>query len=68
MFKIEKSVPLTKGRNSYPFPQMEIGDSFALPSELRISVSNAATAWGKVNGRKFTVQRDGDQHRCWRVA
>jgi len=59
-YKIEKGVPLPKGR--YPFPTMEVGDSFEFSDSLS-SVRSAASYWGRTHGQKFTARKN----RCWRV-
>lgn len=68
MFKVEKGIPVAAGKGKYPFREMEVGDSFALPSGAASRVRIAAAHWGKVNSQKFTVKGDGDAHRCWRIA
>lgn len=71
---IEKNVSMSKlspvGRKSiYPFGQMEIGDSFKVPSDKLISVRNASSIYGTRNGKKYTVRKMEDgTHRCWRTA
>ena len=80
--KIEKNVPVPsgagRGRNPlYPFTDMEIGDSFALPlvaeaggSTATNRVNQAASQHSRRHGAKFTVRtlRDEGIVRCWRVA
>ena len=66
---IDRDVPLPEPRSNrtiYPFRQMEVGDSFSLPYHTRIA--NAAFAFGKINGLKFTTAKVGDMIRVWRVA
>ncbi len=72
-FTIEKGVPLSDARKTtrlkYPFPDMEIGDSFCVPGDRRNTLSVAASLYGKRNGLKFTVSCQGDGRvRCWRVS
>lgn len=64
--RIEKNVPLPQ---RYPFAQMEIGDSFAVPENVsRTAVSIAAHRHGKEHGTKFTVRMMPDRSfRCWRI-
>lgn len=64
--RIEKNVPLPQ---RYPFAQMEIGDSFAVPEGInRTRVSVAAKRHGDKHGQKFTVRIMPDRSfRCWRV-
>ena len=64
---IDKGIPLPK---RYPFDQMEVGDSFAVPEGInRTRVSVAAMRYGRDHGMKFTVRQMPDRSlRCWRIA
>ena len=64
--KVEKGMPIP---NRYPFDEMEVGDSFALPPGVaRNTVSVAAGRYGEKHAMKFTVRRMDDKTlRCWRV-
>jgi hypothetical protein len=73
MFKVEKNVArqgFGKGDQTrkYPFPEMEVGDSFHF-QQRDSRVGTAAYAWGKANGgKKFSVRKQADgTYRCWRV-
>lgn len=81
-FKIEKGIPMpniTSGRpRIYPFPEMEVGDSFAVPITDEILcgqnknarlLSSAATAYTRKYGGKFSVKLDRPNKvmRCWRL-
>lgn len=66
-YKIEKGVPLIRPRGSYPFGEMEVGDSFAISSAQRKNVSAAAAAYGKSHGRKYAVRKSVIGARCWRI-
>ncbi len=63
---IEKNVPMPL---RYPFAQMEVGDSFALPPGVgRTTVNVAAKRYADKHGGKFTVRLMPDRsYRCWRV-
>jgi hypothetical protein len=67
-YQIEKGIPLPgnlNGRASvYPFPQMEVGDSFAFEPDRYNTVRRAATYWGGDHGVKFSVSTI--HNRCWR--
>lgn len=71
---IERGVPLPKyrRRKTYPWPTMEVGDSFTEPfteSRLRSLRTLAATA-GKRYGRYFIVRldpKDPSLIRVWRA-
>ncbi len=70
-FKVEAGVsfPERKERTAkYPFWKMEVGDSFAFPSDLHRRVVSAASAYGSEHDRKYSVIRTGDGYRCWRTA
>lgn len=64
--KIEKNVPLPR---RFPFDDMQVGDSFAIPSEVhRTTVSVAANRYGAKHGVKFTVRlMPNRSYRCWRI-
>lgn len=77
MFKIEKGVPIKSSRSDYPFDDMEVGDSFAVPvtSESPTAVKNrlsAACAYHqrKLAPRKFIVRVEVGSRkvRVWRTA
>ena len=66
MIKIDKDFPLP---TKYPFEQMEVGDSFALPpSASRENVAAATSRYGKNHKKIFTVRKSNDgTFRCWRL-
>lgn len=81
--KIDRGVPAPPPANGrpriYPFPSMEVGDSFAVPllgvirkhEDLAVDrVRNAAVFYSRNHGGKFTVRIDRENGvvRCWRVA
>lgn len=69
--KIEKGVPIPRKGLKYPWPEMEVGDSFAFfpnlkPVSAYAATHNASKAYAP---RKFEARRDADGNmRCWRVA
>lgn len=67
-YLVEKDVPIPtnlKGRKSvYPFPEMEVGDSFSFEPDRYNTVRRAATYWGGDHGVKFSVS--SVHNRCWR--
>lgn len=83
MIKIEKGVPIPSRRRVTAvglehFEAMEVGDSIAvpLPKEYRDKptvwtgtnrLRNAAYAYGKRTGKKFTVRAMPNEIRLWRV-
>lgn len=79
---IDKHVPTPPPSNGrprkYPFPDMVVGDSFAVPlaGETRdgedhaaVKLRCAAIRYARVHGGKFTVRTDREAGvaRCWRV-
>lgn len=77
MYEIEKGIEPPKGqmgrRRSYPFPDMEIGDSFFVPFEegdlkVKAAVQAAATHYGKRHGMKFATRSIEGGIRVWRLA
>jgi len=70
-YKVEKNVPLPNNHyGSYPFKDMDIGDSFLLHGwKERGKIGNAATKYGRRNNKKFRVLNvEGDTYRCYRVS
>jgi hypothetical protein len=72
VFKIEKGVELPPERQSastYPWRQMEIGDSFVIEKSLVGRASVAAAYFSRRNpGFKFTMRKQADgTRRIWRV-
>lgn len=84
---INKGVPPpigagTPGRSIYPFGEMEVGDSFAVPlsgekskggnDKVTDRISSAVSAFKKRadRGLKFSVHTDRSEGvvRCWRMA
>lgn len=71
MFKIEKNVPRPhyNAHGKYPFKDMEVGDSFLINDNTKYqAVGNAASVFGKIHKRKFSIRKTPEGHRCWRVA
>lgn len=81
--QIEKNIPLPPraydkaGRNTrYPFPDMEIGDSFILklsadPKKARakrVSISGLMLYHARKRGAKYASRRLADGLRVWRIS
>lgn len=73
---VQKKVPMPPiirrgmngtGRPKYPWAAMEIGDSFAFPTNIGRQ-SYAAAIQASKGGKKFRVARYEQHYRCWRVA
>ena len=71
-YKIEKDVPMpeTTRQTTYPFSDMEVGDSFFAPDKTSEQLRNASSHWRKKKGWKFTAQNviedDVQGARIWR--
>jgi hypothetical protein len=73
--RIQKNVPMPPrtshgGRQypTYPWLQMEIGDSFLFPRHVGRGCYSAATQASYRLKRKFEVHKVEDGWRCWRTA
>lgn len=74
-FVIEKGVPLpaSRARSSYPFADMNIGDSFLVSAgaddmaKQSSKVAVAARNYGKRSERKFAIRKVEGGARVWRV-
>jgi hypothetical protein len=65
--KVEKNIPIPK---RWPFDEMKVGDSFAVPPDVkRTTINVSAMRFGLKHGMKFTVRQMPDKSfRCWRIA
>jgi hypothetical protein len=74
MIAIEKGVDIPAGRMrkrlSYPYGEMEVGDSFVVENDCASRMVNVCGMNRKMGlrlGRKFTARKQGDDIRIWRV-
>lgn len=80
MYEIEKYVidknipiPLARRNSKYPFKDMEINDSFAIPvvnkKDTRKIQTRIVAAFYKIKGKKFTTRiiPDKKEVRVWRI-
>lgn len=70
MYTIEKNIPAPDSRSKYPFPQMEVGDSFFVPGNEIVGsrVSVAMNYYKKKNPKKsFISRKSADGMRIWRT-
>jgi hypothetical protein len=70
LFEIEQGVPYDKPVNSsYPFHKMAVGDSFQFDGDSKAvqRIRSAANIYGKRNGMKFSVRKDNENFRVWRL-
>lgn len=67
--KIERGVPLPPARNQrlYPYPQLEIGESFFVPSGRQAEIATQAWRWSKKLQRKFVTRTRPGGVRVWRI-
>lgn len=72
LHKIVKNVPLPTGagnRGKYKWKEMEVGDSFVTTSSVA-AVTSSARSFGLhcQPPRKFTVRKEGELTRVWRLS
>lgn len=79
MYALESNIPVAPKKYAprpnrkcwrYPFHTMEIGDSFFIAPDRYGElprVAQAAGAWGKPKGRKFTTRTVDGGIRVWRI-
>lgn len=68
---IDHDTPLPEDgqhRAVYPWADMQVGSSFALPRAKYATLKAAAYLRGKRHGERYTVRVRGDEARVWRVA
>ena len=70
ILEIKKGVamPPPKVVFSYPYEDMEVGDSFVVPVTYRAKVLNANYRASKRTGFKFTSKTEGNVFFVWRTA
>jgi len=72
-YKLDDNVPLPEAntQSSYPFAEMQVGQSFFAPGKTTDQLSNAAGHWRKKKGMKFTIRKTVENDiagaRCWRT-
>lgn len=69
MYQIEKNVPIPQQRKrySYPYAQLQVGESFLVTGMKMQSLSNMNLRNGKSLGRRFVCRKEGDGIRIWRI-
>lgn len=70
-FKIDKDVPIISSdtvKLRWPFGEMEVGDSFLIPEDIKPRVISAASYYGLRHKKKFSIRKTTDGYRCWRIA
>lgn len=66
MTTIQKGIPFPTSR-VYPFPKMNVGDSFVVGRIEYKRLSFQASTYGKKHNKKFSIRSILDGVRCWRV-
>lgn len=64
--QIEKNIPMRKA-TVWPFPEMEVGDSFLAPLNKENSVRRMGCYYQEKLGWTFTGRRQEDGYRIWRT-
>jgi hypothetical protein len=70
-FKVVKNIKIperTYAQRDFPFDEMQVGDSFEVPAEAVASARQLVSRFARKTGRKFSVRRYMNSHRCWRVS
>ncbi len=70
-YKVVSDVPIPEfnhAKKTYPFAEMNIGDSFVASFEQLTRVRSAASAYGIRTDKKFSVRKINRECRCWRVS
>lgn len=75
MYQIEKghAIPANLDwapRQKYPFPDMQVGDSFYVGDALADAerVRGAMKSFAKNHSMRFTLRKHDIGYRCWRTA
>lgn len=76
-YAVESGIPIASrkgGEKTYPFLNMQIGDSFALETSSHrecVNVRGAISNWNRAHApMKFALRLDPNtsKYRCWRIA
>jgi hypothetical protein len=68
--EVERGIgmPMPRVVYSYPYEEMDVGDSFTVPVSARQKVLNANYRAFKRLGLKFMAKTEGEVVRVWRTA
>jgi len=66
-YEIEKGIAAPKP--TFPFEEMEAGDSFLINSDEYVKLNSAMQSYRRKHpNKKFTTRKANEtQHRCWRL-
>lgn len=69
MLEIEKNIPMPEipVKREFPYQNLEVGDSFFVEGIKNQLMLNRNYLEGKRLGRKFTLRREGNGVRIWRI-
>ena len=69
MIEITKKVPLpeVRSKNVYPYDEMEVEDSFYVEGVSSQNICNCNYKRNKLGDKKFTVRKEGNGFRVWRI-
>lgn len=73
-FKIEDGIPVANtayNSSRYPFGELQVGQSFAIPRAIFPGAQNAGYSWVRRHPGiklKFRLDGKGKDGRCWRIA
>jgi hypothetical protein len=69
--KIEQGIAIPfAGKRKYPFPSMNVGDSFFVEADFKTqaSIRSNSSFYGKRHGVKMVARVEGNGIRVWRIA
>jgi hypothetical protein len=70
--KIDKDVPMPAKMADtlvWGFDQLDVGDSFELPSDLQDRCRSASGSYSRQHpGIRFAIRKESDHYRCWRIS
>ena len=69
MYNVDSGVeiPRTRRKHSFPYAQMNVGDSFLAKDVLIGAMCNYNKRNGAKLGMKFVAKKEGDGVRVWRI-
>ena len=70
VIEVERGIdmPMPRVVYSYPYEDMDVGDSFTVPVSARQKVLNANYRASRRLGCRYTAKTEGEVIRVWRVA
>ena len=70
VIEVERGIdmPMPRVVYSYPYEDMDVGDSFTVPVSARQKVLNANYRASRRLGCRYTAKTEGEVIRVWRVS